>query len=136
MKNASTTGDGEGEAAPAAAGNAAVRLTEILARGAGRLLELQADTAVSIMSGEMRSLGTPTHAMSTIWRLPDLCGALFEQSAEHVRQSFRILSDMNNELVGLACDSVAEQGPVLAGVIAGANAALAATYHGCHLISS
>ena len=109
-----------------AGGDATRRLAEILAQGTERLLKLQSDAAASVLSDQMRLLEMPmsaSDAMAAMWQLPGLYRALFEQVARHARQSYEIISQMNNDVAGLVCDAIAAQGPVVARAIAGGNAA-------------
>lgn len=104
------------------------RLAEILARGSEQLLKLQYDNTASIMSAHIRLLETPltaSDATAAMWQLPELYRAMFEQAAQQARESYRVMSQINHDIVELVCDSVAAQGPVVAQVIAGSSAAFA-----------
>ena len=92
------------------------RLVSILADGGERLLKLQAESVSAALTTQIRAIEPPqtvAEAMSALWQLPQLYGALLEEMAEHARQSYHIMSQMQNALVDLACDSVAQQAPVL-----------------------
>jgi hypothetical protein len=100
------------------------RLVSILADGGERLLKLQAESVSSALATQMRMMETPqtvAEAMSALWQLPQIYGVLLEEMTEHARQSYHILSQVQNELVDLACDSVAQQAPVLTEALSSGN---------------
>jgi len=104
------------------------RLAEILAQGSEQLLKLQHENTASIVSAQIRLLETPltaSDATAAMWQLPELYRAMFEQAAQQARESYRVMSQINHDIVELVCDSVAAQGPVVAQVIAGSSAAFA-----------
>lgn len=102
------------------------RLAEIMAQSTERLLKLQNDMVASVLNDQIRLLEVPmsaSDAMASMWQLPGFYRALFGQVAGHARQSCEIISQMHNDMAGLVCDAIAAQGPVVAQVIAGGNAA-------------
>lgn len=108
------------------------RMMNILIDGSERLLKLQAETMSSALSGSFGKVDAPTSAgaaMSTMWQLPALYGALFEGMAENARRSFHIVSDMQNELVDLACESLAHSAPAVAEALSTGNALFADRRH-------
>ena len=108
------------------------RMMNILIDGSERLLKLQAETMSSALSGSFGKVDAPTSAgaaMSTMWQLPALYGALFERMAENARRSFHIVSDMQNELVDLACESLAHSAPAVAEALSTGNALFADRRH-------
>lgn len=114
------------EVADNADNDIASRLVQIMATGSERLLALQAEGVAVAIKEQVERLNTPlsaARAIETMWRLPGLYGNLFDHMTQHVRLSYRIMSDMQNELVDLACDSVAAQGPLIEGVLTGGAAA-------------
>ncbi len=124
MTNALLAGDAG--SSPSSGSDTTRRLTEIMAQSTERLLKLQNDTVASVLNDQIRLLEVPmsaSDAMAAMWQLPGLYRALFEQVARHARQSCEIISQMHNDMAGLVCDSIAAQGPVVARVIAGGNAA-------------
>ncbi|MEK7882205.1 phasin family protein [Methyloversatilis sp. NSM2] len=108
------------------------RLVDILADGGERLLKLQAESVSSALTSQMRAIEPPqtvAEAMSALWQLPQLYGALLEEMAEHARQSYHILSQVQNELVDLACDSVVQQAPALTEALSSGNVLFADRRH-------
>jgi hypothetical protein len=108
------------------------RLADILSDGGERLLKLQAESVSSALTSQMRAIEPPqtvADAMSALWQLPQLYGALLEEMAEHARQSYHILSQVQNELVDLACDSVVQQAPVLTEALSSGNVLFADRRH-------
>lgn len=108
------------------------RMMNILINGSERLLKLQAETVSSALSGSFGRVDAPTSvgaAMSTLWQLPALYGALFEEMADNARRSFHIVSGMQNELVDLACESLAHSAPVVAEAMSTGNALFADRRH-------
>jgi hypothetical protein len=104
------------------------RLAEMLAQGSEQLLKLQRENTASVVSAHIRLLETPltaADATAAMWQLPELYCALFELVAQRARESYRVMSQINHDIVELVCDSVAAQGPVVAQVIAGSSAAFA-----------
>lgn len=116
----------------------ALRWVNIVADGGERLLKLQAQQVAQAMSGKVGTVELPVtlgDAISAMWRLPAFYGALFEEAAENVRQSFHIMSGVQNELIDLACDSLASQAPALAETLASGNALFADRRHRSVVIS-
>lgn len=110
----------------------AQRWMNIVAESSERLWMLQARQISGAMSGKVGGVELPVtlgDAISALWRLPNFYGALFEEAAEHARKSFHIVSDMQNELVDLACDSLALQAPALAETLASGNVLFADRRH-------
>lgn len=108
------------------------RMMDILIDGSERLLKLQAETLSSALSGSFGRVDAPTSAgaaLSTLWQLPALYGALFEEMADNARRSFHIVSDMQNELVDLACASLAHSAPAVAEAMSTGNALFADRRH-------
>lgn len=108
------------------------RLVAVLAEGGERLLKLQAESVSSALTSQMRAIEPPqtvAEAMSALWQLPQLYGALLEEMAEHARQSYHILSQVQNELVDLACDSVVQQAPALTEALSSGNVLFADRRH-------
>ena len=108
------------------------RLVNILADGGERLLKLQAESVSSALTAQVRAIEPPqtvAEAMSALWQLPQLYGALLEEMAEHARQSYHIMSQVQNELVDLACDSVVQQAPALTEALSSGNVLFADRRH-------
>ncbi len=112
--------------------DASRRLVSILADGGERLLRLQADSVGSALAGQLGKVEAPQTVgdlMSAMWQLPLVYGALLEEMAEHARQSYHIMSRVQNELVDLACDSVVQNGPAVAEAMSAGNVLFADRRH-------
>lgn len=116
----------------AGAQDVSARMMNILIDGSERLFKLQAETVSSALSGSFGRVDAPTSvgaAMSTLWQLPVLYGALFEEMADNARRSFHIVSDIQNELVDLACESLVHSAPAVAEAMSTGNALFADRRH-------
>lgn len=104
----------------------------IMTEGGERLIRLQLDSLATALPGgvcEGEALTPVGDAVSTMWCLPLLYGALFERVTETTRRSFHIVSGMQNELVDLACESLAHSAPAVAEAMSTGNALFADRRH-------